>query len=132
MNWWLRRSLLTLAILCVSIPIAVWTVSITTGRAADCATSPADDALRFVGEGDEVSDPFGLDEGIIVVLANLPQTGYATVTIASPPGDDRAYAQTVITATREYDGEVIAILPEEGSYVLAVECDCRWTVKIQT
>lgn len=102
------------------------------GAQGVCATPAADGALRFEGEGDDVTEPFALKDGTAIFTLSAQGEGFINVQLIGAPGTtDLQEAYLALVEDVPYSGRAAENIYMPGSYVLAVEADGPWVVTIE-
>ena len=85
------------------------------------------DGWRFEGEGDVVSEPFGLREGLLIARIEATGEGEVAATVFDRAGERLPFG----TKELPYAGTLAERVPAAGDYVLAVESDGAWRVTLE-
>ena len=89
--------------------------------------TPVPSGLRFAGEGDVVSEPFGLREGLLIARIEATGEGEVAATLFDRAGERLAFGAKELP----YTGTLAERVPADGDYVLAVESDGVWSVTLE-
>ena len=85
------------------------------------------EGLRFQGEGDVVSERFGLRAGLLVARVVGRGAGDLQVALYTAGGERIPFDAKELP----YEGTLAESVPETGDYVLAVESEGSWSVTIE-
>lgn len=92
-------------------------------------TVEAGSALRFDGEGDVVSEPFPLDQGLLLVTMEAPDDSFGLIVGLVDP--ETGEEENVVIATPPYSGTRNVRIAEAGERLLSVTSDGAWTVVLE-
>ncbi len=81
------------------------------------------EGVRFQGEGDVVSEPFGLRAGLLVARVVGRGAGEVQATLFTAGGKRIPFGAKELP----YEGTLAESVPETGNYVLAVESEGSWS-----
>lgn len=91
--------------------------------------------IELTGTGDDVSDPFTLEEGIVIFSLSHDGTSVFTVELLDETG---SMVELLVLTTGVYDGSLAAGVKEEnltglkpGTYVANIAADGNWNIKIE-
>ena len=85
------------------------------------------EGVRFQGEGDVVSERFGLRAGLLVARVVGRGAGDLQVALFTAGGERIPFGAKELP----YEGTLAESVPETGDYVLAVESEGSWSVTIE-
>jgi hypothetical protein len=105
----------------------------TAGAQGVCATPTAGGGLVFEGVGDDVTEPFALTAGTIVVTAHAEGTGPLFVTAHIAPGlgvTDKPPA-LILGVQGPYDGRTAFKFASDAPVILDVDHDGPWRIEVE-
>lgn len=85
------------------------------------------EGVRFAGQGDVVSEPFPLREGLVIARIEAQGEGDVAATLY----DGRGKAVPFGTKELPYAGSLADGVPAAGDYVLAVRSEGTWSVVLE-
>jgi hypothetical protein len=98
-----------------------------------CTTPTAGGGLVFEGEGDDVTEPFDLAAGTVVISAHAEGVERFIVFAHLAPGGGAGPGPPVVLVTGDgpYDGRSAARVAQRARYILEIDHDGPWRIEIE-